>query len=108
MGVKTFINKSGYNLSVMLTVRMGEQPGHEMGVNGFALGPQGSLPVQYSDDRNPYLDGISVSAVGNGNLLTAQCSVVTRGSGVDNALNTNNTVSVDVQNASLILGFSNS
>jgi hypothetical protein len=108
MGAKTFINNSSYTLSVMLTVRQGDQPGHVFSVNSFSIGPNGTLAVQYSGDNNPYLDGISVNAVGNGNIITSQNSVNTRGSAVDNALNTNNTVSFAIQNTSILIGFSNS
>jgi hypothetical protein len=107
MGAKTFINNTGYNLSVMLTVRRGDMPGNEAGVDSFSLGSKGNLFVQYSGDDNPYLDGISVNAVDRGNIIASQDFVITRGSDVDNALNMNDTVCFDMQNESIILSFRN-
>jgi hypothetical protein len=107
VGAKTFVNNTGYSLSVMLTVRRGDQPGTEAGVDSFSLGTGGSLFVRYSGDENPYLDGIAVNAVDRGNIIAAQEFVISRGSDVDNALNTNNTVDFGMQNQSVVLGFRN-
>jgi hypothetical protein len=108
LGAKTFVNNTGYSLSVMLTVRRGDQPGTEAGVDSFSLGQGWSLFVQYSGPENPYLDGIAVNAVDRGNIIASQEFVITRGSDVDNALNTNDTVDFGLQNQSLVLGFRNS
>lgn len=107
MGAKTFINNTEYGVTVMLTVRRGDTPGNVAAVDSFSLGRGEHLLVTYSEDNNPYLDGISVNALGNGNIILAQDFVATRGSDVDNALNTNNTVSFGMQNQSIILSYSN-
>jgi hypothetical protein len=107
VGAKTFVNNTGYSLSVMLTVRRGDVPGNEAGVDSFSLGSGTSLYVQYSGDENPYLDGISVNAVDHGNIIASQDFAFTRGSEVDDALNKNNTVGFGLQNESIVLSFRN-
>lgn len=108
MGAKTFINTTTYNLSVMLTVRSGATPGiDESTPDSFSLAPGKSQWVQYSGDEHPYLDGIAVNAIDHGNMVASQDFVVTRGSQVDNDLNTHDTVLFCMQNASIVLGFSN-
>ena len=107
MARKTFINQTPYDLSVELTPRMGDAPGHEGTAVQFALKPQTQSQILYGDDKNPYLDGIMVKAHGEGNILTSTGKVVKRGSTVDNDFNTNDQVLVTMNRDWLVLTFRN-
>jgi hypothetical protein len=108
MAGKIFGNRTPYDLSVQLTVRAGDTPGHTFGFVNVVIPSNTDQFVGYGNDSNPYLDGISLHGAGNGNKVASQETVLTRGSAVDNAFNTNDTVSFTQANQSIVMGFSNS
>lgn len=107
MAGKTFVNTTNYSLLVQLTVRKGDQPGHTLNVVNFTLGEGVSSYIGYGDDQNPYLDGISVNATDQGNIITSQNFVTIRGSSVDNDFNINDHVTFSLNHDSLVLSYSN-
>ena len=107
MAAKTFTNHTGYNLAVVLTVRKGETPGNVSGLVNFTLAEGAQTNVTYGSSTDIYLDAISLSATGNGNLITSDDQVIVRGSSVDNDLNTHNHVTIATQQDSFVLGYSN-
>lgn len=108
MASKYFDNQTGYALSVMLTVRRGDTPGSDIDPVNFTLDKGKGQSVGYGDDSNPYLDGIAVNAVDNGNIIASQQFVITRGSSLDNDMNTNDRVAFALEDDALVLHFSNS
>jgi hypothetical protein len=108
MGAKTFRNATQYDLSIMLTVRRGDQPGNEEGTKSFSLSKGQRQFVEYSSGANPYLDGIAVNAVEYGNIVASQEFVITRGSQVDNEFNTNKCIDISMNETNITLSFHNS
>jgi hypothetical protein len=79
-GTKVFTNNSGSTLNVTLFVRRGDNPGNQAGTVIFQLGNGQSFTQSYGSDTNSvFLDGIAVE-------------VVTRGSAIDDLLNTNSKI----------------
>jgi|GEM_PF-4176433 len=108
MGAKTFINKSGAPLSILLNVRQGDTPGTSAGSQIVALAAGASVNYTYSPgSANPYLDGVIATASANGAIVGLQETVTTRGSQVDSALNTNNTVTFAMAGTCLTATYSN-
>jgi hypothetical protein len=107
MAAKTFVNETKYDLSVMLTVRKGDRPGTDTAPVAFTLEHGKRRSIGYGDAHSPYLDGIAANAVDRGNIIASQDFVITRGSGVDNSLNTHDTVVFSMEGVSLALSFRN-
>ena len=107
MAGKTFINQTTYELTVELTSRLGDTPGHEGRPVNFKLQPQAQSEVLFGDDKNPYLDAIMVKARGEGNMWTSVAKVLTRGSTIDNNFNTNDHVIFNMTEDSLVTTFRN-
>lgn len=107
MASKYFDNKTGYDLSVMLTVRHGDTPGSDLAPVNFTLDKGAGQSISYGDDSNPYLDGIAVNAVDRGNIIASQQFVITRGSSIDNDMNTNDHIAFALDDDAMILQFSN-
>ena len=79
-GKKVFKNTTNQPLEVTLVVRKGDNPGADAGTVNFQLGAGQSLTQTYGTDTNSvFLDGMTVA-------------VVTRGSSLDNLLNTNSVI----------------
>ena len=79
-GKKVFKNTTNQPLQITLFIREGDNPGNEAGTQIFQLAAGQSATHTYGTDTNSiYLDGIVAE-------------VVTRGSALDNLLNTNNTI----------------
>jgi hypothetical protein len=107
MGAKTFINQTGHDLYIELTVREGDEPGTAADVPNFQLAnAQPPYFFQYSVDINPYLDGIIANATDNGNIA-GELYVFTRGDDSDNAMNMNNTVTFNLQDQTIVLNCTN-
>ncbi len=91
-GLKQFTNHSPYPLSVTLVVRAGDDP-RDHGTNTtFSLDSKETQWQSYGDDTNIYLNGIRLSATVPGEIDAQQAIVITRGSPLDDALNTKNAV----------------
>ena len=102
MGAKTFENNTQYALAVMLTVRS-----DPTNTKSFALDPHGRQAVRYSDDHNPYLDGILVDVVDKGNSISRQDFILHPGSTLETEVNTHDTVIFNLTGDSLVMGFGN-
>ena len=106
MGAKTFYNQTGHDLKIVLTVRLGSDPGTAADVQAFSLGNAQQTFFTYSGDDNPYLDGILVNATDDPNF-NGEIYVFTRGDANDNSMNTNNTVTLSAQGETPVFSFSN-
>ena len=106
MGAKTFINQTGHDLNIEITVRAGEETGDAAAVESLLLQNGNQQYFQYSEDDNPYLDGIIANAADDPNIA-GEMYVYAKNDSGDDALNTNNTVTFTVQDTSVILSCSN-
>ncbi len=61
----------------------------------------------YGNDQNPFIDGIPVNIVQNGNMTATQQFVLTRSSTIDNDFNMNSTVIFNLMGNSIVMTFSN-
>lgn len=107
MGQKVFSNKTHSDLKATLVVRKGDTPGHEADTRHIVIKAGQDERYQYSGNDNPYLDAVSVQSNGNGGQIGAEVRVISRGSAVDNALNTNDHITFTQQNESLLMAFRN-
>ena len=107
MGAKTFINQTGHDLNIELTVRQGDEIGDAAAVETFLLCNGNQQFFQYSQDDNPYLDGIIANAADDANIGGELYAYAIGDSG-DDMLNTNDTVTFSLQGASVILTCTNS
>lgn len=107
MGQKMFINKMGLAISVQLQVRMGDTPGHLKSVKDFSMSKDQSEMVIYSESSDPYLDGICVNAIDDGEIVATQQFVISRGSPLDDDFNTNDTITFTKEMENINLSFSN-
>lgn len=100
-GTKLFVNSTDIDLQVTLLLRKGQDPTQSAGFKEFELPPAQSLSVQYGDDTNPFLNGISLMGIFSGEGQGLQEFVVDRSSDLDNRLNGNNRVEFQFENGSL-------
>ncbi|MEJ3653189.1 hypothetical protein WEH80_09405 [Actinomycetes bacterium KLBMP 9759] len=109
MPAKKFVNKTGHDMSLVLTVRAGSGTGHAPKATVSATVDHGkTAAVEYGDDADPYLDSIAVDVLDKGGLVAAQEFAFHRGSEIDSAINTHDTVTVSLHDGkNLSLGFSN-
>jgi hypothetical protein len=91
-GEKLFTNTSPYAMAVTLVIRANEDPRNQAGTKEFALSSGQSQWQSYGDNNNIYLNGVKLIATFNGQMLGQQYIVITRGSPLDNQLNTRNGV----------------
>ncbi len=100
-GRKKLINNTGKDLKVILVIRKGDHPDDTAGTLNVDLSAgtenesgeaQNSRWVEYGDDVNIYLNGIEVELFINGISINQRRIVLERGIGLDNDLNTNDTI----------------
>lgn len=60
------------NLSIDLTVRRGSNPDDTRKTVSVSLGTGDSEMVTYGNDENPYLDGMAINGVENGEIVATQ------------------------------------
>ncbi|MCD1257241.1 hypothetical protein B5M42_000130 [Paenibacillus athensensis] len=96
-GRKTFHNQTNHNLSLTLYIREGENPSNSAGTQDMALSPYESKVVEYGNSRNIYLNGFVLVALLNGEIMSRQEFVVTRGSQLDDKLNRNSIIDIMFQ-----------
>ena len=106
-GKKKFINSTPMAISVQLWVRKGGDPGSTKSIKNFSLNPHHGCMESYGDDANPFLDGISINGVDQGETIAEQQFVFQRGNALDNGFNTNDTVTVRMIEQNFVLEFSN-
>lgn len=107
-GEKTLENRTGMDLSIVLTVRKGSDPSDTWKTVSAGLGAGDSKRVDYGNEENPFLNGIEVSGVGGGEIASTRNVTFQRGNEIDDGLNTNDTIVVTRENASFVLEFENS
>jgi hypothetical protein len=100
-GMKKLINRTGKDLKVTLIVRQGDHPSNTAGTVEVDLpaGPDSESgkddsvqDVRYGNDVDIYLNGIDIALIADGASVGERQIVVERSSGLDNALNTNDTI----------------
>lgn len=91
-GRKLFVNKTGSDIRVTLFIRSSDNPVNSAGTQAFQLRPSQQNWVDYGNDQNIYLNGISLVSYFDGQVTGTQDFVVNRGSSLDNELNMNNRV----------------
>ncbi len=106
MAEKKLINKSGFDMSVVLFVRSGSDPHHSAGIVTVFLPDGDHKTVPYGSSSDPFLNGISMraNAKDGGSLVVKREMVTVRGSAWDNTLNTNNTLTIDIINSVNVKG----
>jgi hypothetical protein len=90
-------------MNVTLVVRHSEDPRNQAGTKEFQLAARQSQWQEYGNNVDIYLNGIKLIAVFNGQMLGQQYIVITRGSPLDNDLNTKNGVDFGFANNSFNL-----
>lgn len=101
---KLFVNRSGRPLEVELFVRRADDLHADAAPVRFALGtgdaldaaggPDNCRRLRYGTDIDIYLNGLSVTASGEGGASRVQFRVAARGAPLDDLLNTNNTIEI--------------
>ena len=91
-GRKLFTNQTPYELHVTLVVRRSEDPRYTAGTTEFSLTPAESRWEEYGDAVDIYLNGMKLVAMADGARITEQHVVISRGSRLDDELNTRNGV----------------
>jgi hypothetical protein len=108
-GSKKLVNKTGVTLKYRLDVRQGDNPQNRKGTVDGSLDAGQTDTVQYGDDQNPYLNGVSYDYKPAGaDLVTFSAQVATRGSQWDDVFNTNNTLTFQAITPSASISGSNS
>jgi hypothetical protein len=116
-GMKKLINRTGSDLKVTLVVRAGDQPDQTAGSVevDMAAGPDkksgkdGSVQnVSYGNDVDIYLNGIETRMIHDGSAIGERRVVIERGSKLDNALNTNDTIEFLYDGKSILISATNS
>ena len=107
MGAKTFVNKTNSSLTVELFVRKGDDPANLLNVRSLVLSAGQSQNYTYSDNSNPYLNGVGVWVNGGNDAISELQYVVKRGSAVDDLFNTKSTITISMSGQSLVIQSSN-
>jgi hypothetical protein len=115
-GMKKLINRTGKDLKVVLTVRKGDHPLNTAGTVEVELSASKGTTgidarvkdVSYGNDVDIYLNGIETSLIFKGDILDQRQIVVERGKGLDNALNTNDTIEFLFDGKQVLISATNS
>ena len=116
-GMKKLINRTGKELRVTLVVRQGDDPDKTAGSVQVALmaGPDSDAgedasiqDVSYGNDVDIYLNGIETTLISNGSTVCERQIVIVRGSGLDRALNTNDTIEFLFDGKTVLISATNS
>jgi|ERR1035437_5627555 hypothetical protein len=99
-GMKKLINRTCKELKIVLTVRKGDSPSDTAGtVDVYLSKAKGTTgtdarvkDVSYGNDVDIYLNGIETSLSSDGEIINQRQIVIERGKGLDNALNTHDTI----------------
>ena len=108
MGAKTLINNTQSSLTIQLFVRKGDDPANLLNVQSLVLPAGQRQNYTYSDNSNPYLNGVGASVNDPNNAISEFQYVLKRGSTVDDLFNTRNTVTFTMSGLSLVVQSSNS
>ena len=108
MAYKFLQNRTGALLNLEVIPRIGDEPvnsGHPIGV---ILHVGENLKIEYGDNENPYLNGVSISYnIADDSLVKFDRQVVTRGGAFDNTLNQNDTLTFNAIASEVIEGSNN-
>lgn len=116
-GMKKLINRTKSDLKVTLVVRAGDQPDKTAGTVDVKLaagpdeesGKDDSVQnVSYGNDVDIYLNGIETQMIKDGSAVGERQLVIERGSKLDNALNTNDTIEFLYDGKSILISATNS
>jgi hypothetical protein len=107
MGRKRFINRSAYDVEVQLGVRRGNMPGEIKEVKSFDLCHDAEIVVDYGDEKNPYVDQITVKGVCAGSMTQETLTVLDKSSALDDMFNCNDTVQISYDECVFQLEFRN-
>lgn len=108
-GSKKLVNQTGVYLNYTLTVRRGSNPQDKLKDVGGSLEPNETKTVQYGDDQNPFLNGVSYEYKPAGaDLVSFSAQVAVRGSQWDDVFNTNDTLTFQAISPSASISGSNS
>lgn len=91
-GTKEFINHTGLHLNVSLHVRRGECIGNILCVHEFCLAPGERRCVNYGNECNPFLDGITAYSRDRDGCTETGLFANHRGGHIDRLLNRNHTI----------------
>lgn len=125
---KKLINRTGHPLRVTLTVRKGDHPKDTAGTVDVELDPAATADagdtadadsgtdaadgseqdLTYGNDVDIYLNGIELGMEVDGSLVGQRQIVVERGSDLDRALNTNDTIEFLYDGKQILLSCTNS
>jgi hypothetical protein len=116
-GMKKLINRTGKELKVRLFVRQGDHPTNSAGTVevDLAAAPgkesgedKSEQNVAYGNDVDIYLNGIETTMVADGSAVNERQIVLERGSGLDKALNTNDTIEFLFDGKAILISATNS
>jgi len=116
-GMKKLINRTGNELKVTLIVRQGDHPTQTSGTvdvdlaagRDEASGKDESVQdVPYGNDVDIYLNGIETTMIAHGSAIGQRQVVVERGSKLDDALNTHDTIEFLYDGKSILISATNS
>ncbi len=106
-GTKTFVNNTPSPVSVSLFVRQGDNPANQLGTTAFTLTKGQQTQIQYGSSSNPFLNGYSLVAGFSGDVFNQDATVTSRGSSLDNQLNTNSVIEINFANNSFSISAHN-
>lgn len=95
---KIFNNKTDKDVALTLYIREGDDPGDSAGTKDVNLPPFETQVVNDYNKQETYLNGLVITALFNGEVMSRQEFVVTRGSELDNKLNQNDTIDIVYEN----------
>jgi hypothetical protein len=87
-GKREFINKSCFDITVVLTVRAGEKPGCCLRKEEFCLKCSECKTICFGSEANPFLDEIHVCSHSHSQCTETKLAVLKCGSAVDKLFNT--------------------
>jgi hypothetical protein len=94
MPQKTFNNRSAATLQIALLVRQGSNPANFDGQVVFSIAPGQTLTVSFGSVLNPFLNGVVMSTIFNGDIYNKTQIVTITQSILDNLLNTNTIIDI--------------
>ncbi|WP_438346947.1 right-handed parallel beta-helix repeat-containing protein [Paenibacillus sp. FA6] len=107
-GIKTFINNDQGVLQITLFVRQGADPINQDGTATFTLNPGQTMSVQFGNESNPFLNGLTLFTIFAGDLYSKIQFVTVRESELDNLLNTNDVITISKVLTDYVISGSNS
>ena len=99
-GTKKFINQTDKNINITMFIRAGDSPADEGGTEMVSVAGLGQVEAVFEGEPGSlgyvYLNGLLIEWQEGEDMVGVSRKVVARGDSWDNALNTNNTVTIAV------------